>query len=341
MTGSRIEVGICLDRHMLHAAMVLLASIKHHARSERPIRVFVLTDHTGPEFHDLAASTNDARFTIQPIVCENLGEGLPVRDYLTAALYMRFQLPSLLPEIERILYLDIDIVVNRDLASLFDTDLRGLSTAAIPDWPMVLGSRTWPTFRIPYDGKRYRFDAYARDVLDLDPSRGAPYFNTGVLLMDLAVWRRDAIADRTLALLAATRGFHYPDQDALNAVLRGNHIALDARWNAQAICMRIPFSPLDWTGAGRRWTAIRRLWRDDPWIVHYAGANKPWVPDQPATPRDDLWWAYAACSPMVAAIRDAYRARETSAQRRRSKCPAPAEEPRATSAFADLPQAKK
>ena len=317
-----IDVGICLDRHVTDAAMVLLASIKAHARVERPVRVFLIGETEAADFAGLARSMNDAEFTLVPLHYANPLEHLPVRDYLTAALYLRLRLPALLPQVDRILYLDVDTVVHRDLEALFDIDLGTKALAAVPDWPMLVGSETWPSFAIPYEGRRLRFAAYAREALGFGADAATPYFNSGVLLMDLATWRRDDIAGLTLALLAKKPGFYYPDQDALNAFFQGEIVALDARWNAQVICTRAQGpSPWDWTRAGRRWRSIRKLWRADPWIVHYAGPNKPWVPGQAKTPRDDLWWRYAALSPMRSSILSTYQAGETRAQRRRSKVP--------------------
>lgn len=320
MDDPGINVAICLDARMLHAAFVLLASIKAHASPRRPVRVHVVVDVAMAEFADLASAMNDACFEIVTLVCANPYADRPVRDYLTAALYLRFQLPTLLPHIDRILYLDVDIVVDRSLETLFDVDLRGHALAAAPDWAMLVGSKTWPTFRIPYEGRRLTFELYAQEVLGLDCASGPPYFNTGVLLMSLAAWRRDDLVARTLALLDARCGLYFPDQDALNAILRGAFVALDMRWNAHAACMR-PSVPRGWfpTRTGREWSAIGRIWHDEAWIVHYAGPNKPWVPEHAPTPRDDLWWHYAALSPMGERIRDAYRAAETPKQRTRSK----------------------
>ncbi len=320
MDDPGIDVAICLDARMRHAAFALLASIKAHASARRPVRVHVVIDVAMQDFADLARAMNDGAFEIVVLVCANPYADRPVRDYLTAALYLRFQLPTLLPDVDRILYLDVDIVVDRGLEALFDTDLRGHAVAAVPDWAMLVGSRTWPTFRIPYGGRRLTFDTYALEVLDLDCAAGPVYFNTGVLVIDLAAWRRDDLVARTLALLDARCGLYFTDQDALNAVLRGAFVALDMRWNAHAACMR-PAAPRGWfpTRTGRDWSVIGRVWHDEAWIVHFAGPNKPWVPGHAATARDDLWWRYAALSPMGARICEAYRAEETPKQRTRSK----------------------
>ncbi len=321
--GRRINVGICLDARMLDAAIVMLASVKAHARPERPVRVYALTDFESPELATLAAQMADRTFDLVPIACTNVHGAFPIRDHITAGTYLRFLLPDLLPDVDRIIYLDVDVVVHRDLEALYDTPLEGTPMAAMPDWPMLVGSLTWPTFFIPYEGERLRFAAYVRQVLGLECEGTTNYFNCGVMVFDLARWRGEDVAGRTVRYLTDHPGLYYMDQDALNVVMGGRYGRLDARYNSFANCSFPAYvnALVRFTRAGRRWEAVRTTWRTDPWVVHYAGANKPWNPQEARTPRDALWWHYASLSPMRDRVVAAYRAKETRAQERRSKLP--------------------
>ena len=323
-TAERINVAICLDVRMLDAACVMVASVKSHASAARPVRVYALTDFAAPELADLAAEMNDASFELVPLAVTNVHGHFPIRDHISAATYLRFLLPELLPDVDRIAYIDVDVVVNRPLDSLYDTPLEGLALAAVPDYPMLVGSRTWPTFFIPTGGSRLRFHAYVEQVLGIPCGLDATsYFNCGVMLFDLAHWRRHDVAGRAIRFLTDNPGVYYMDQDALNVLMGGRYVRLDARWNAFANCCFPAYVNVlvRATAAGRRWEAVRTIWRREAWIVHYAGANKPWAPHEPRTPRDALWWRYAALSPAYARIAAAYRAKETPEQRRRSKIP--------------------
>ncbi len=324
-TSGRIDVAICLDARMLDAACVMVASVKAHASAARPVRVFALTDFEAPELAALAAAMNDPTFELVPLAVTNVHGHFPIRDHISAATYLRFLLPELLPQVDRIAYIDVDVVVNRPLDALFDTPLEGCALAAVPDYPMLVGSRTWPTFFIPATGGKLRFHAYVERVLGLACAPGATsYFNCGVMLFDLAHWRAHDVAGRAIRYLTENPGVYYMDQDALNVLTAGRYVRLDARWNAFANCCFPAYVNVlvRLTAAGRRWEAVRAIWRREAWIMHYAGANKPWAPHEPATPRDALWWRYAALSPVYERIAAAYRARETPEQRRRSKIPA-------------------
>lgn len=324
LDDNRINVAICLDARMLDAAIVLAASIKAHARAARPVRVYALTDFTSPDLAEVAAKMNDQTFELIPTPCTNVHGHFPIRDHITAGTYLRFLLPELLPDVDRIIYLDVDIVVHRDLEALYDTPLEGHPLAAMPDWPMLVGTLTWPTFFIPYGQEKLRFAAYVKKVLGLECEGTTNYFNCGVMVFDLAYWRAHDIAGRTVAYLTAHPELYYMDQDALNYICGGKYARLDQRYNSFANCSfpAIVNVLVRFTRAGRRWEALRTVWRRDPWVIHYAGANKPWTPGDARTPRDALWWHYAAMSPMRDRILATYAAKETAQQRRRSKVPA-------------------
>lgn len=318
----RINIGICLDARMVDAAIVLAASIKAHARAERPVRLFALTDFVSPELAELAVAMAAPNFELVPLPCTNVHGAFPIRDHITAGTYLRFLLPELLPDVAKVLYLDVDIVVHHNLEALFDTPLEGCAMAAMPDWPMLVGTLTWPTFFIPHHGEKLRFQAYIAKKLGR-VGGDTPYFNCGVMLFDLDLWRKDDIAARTVKYLTDHPDLFYMDQDALNVMIDGHYVRLDQRWNSFANCSFPAYVNVlvRFTAAGRRWEAIRTTWRNDPWIIHYAGANKPWTPRDAKTPCDAIWWRYAALSPMWPRILSAYRAKETTAEARRSKIP--------------------
>lgn len=325
MSVRTIDIAICLDARMVDAALVMLASVKAHARPDRPVRVFALTDFEGPDLPAAAAAMRSPAFELVPIAATNVHGHFPIRDHITAGTYLRFLLPELLPHVDKILYIDVDVVVDRSLEPLFDTPLEGCAIAAVPDLPMLVGSRTWPTFFIPAGDRRLRFHAYVEEVLGLScPIGSTNYFNCGVMIFDLARWRAEDVAGRAIRFLTENPHVYYMDQDALNVLMGGRYVRLDARWNAFANCCFPAYVNVlvRATAAGRAWEVVRATWRREAWIMHYAGANKPWAPNEPRTPRDALWWHYAARSPMYERIAAAYRAKETPMERRRSKIPA-------------------
>ena len=137
-------------------------------------------------------------------------QDLLIDKWASAAVYYRLLAPRILPvDINKILYLDCDLIVRRSLNDLWKTDLFDQAVAAVSD---------------------YDEDGPQR----LGLPEGCKYFNSGVLLINLDFWRRNNVSGRCLDFIRNNpEKIVYWDQDALNAILVGRWIAFDARWNCQ------------------------------------------------------------------------------------------------------------
>jgi lipopolysaccharide biosynthesis glycosyltransferase len=188
----------------------------------------------------------------------------PTWDHITAEAYTRIFCPEILDRsIDRILYLDADLVVVDDLRPLWETSLDGVAVAAAPD---------------PFGHVR-------KGALGMPPE--AVYVNSGVLLLNLDHWRAEGVTAR-LADYIRRHGpnLRFHDQDAINAILHARTRLLDLRWNLQVRLI----------GARRNEAldraAIRRAARS-PAIIHYASNRKPWV-YVAAMPRKRIYRRYLA-----------------------------------------------
>ncbi len=307
--GGIIDVAICFDAKGLYGGLALIASLRRHARKARPVRLFAITPSDSEELRWAASASKTASFEVVVLPVVNAYADVPIRENITAATYLRYQLPEILPDLKKVLYLDFDTIINADLSPLFDTDVGGVPLAAVPDFAQLLGSREWPDYRVVYEGNPYIFRDYIEKVLGIGNLESLPYMNAGVLLINLDEWRKRRLGERVVGFLAKHR-LKYPDQDSLNRHVSGNFVRLDARWNAQALCAKRREALLPKLIGEKQadWAAIRHLWFRDPWIIHFAGANKPWIASDLATPLDALWWKFAAASPMAKNIKNDYLA---------------------------------
>jgi lipopolysaccharide biosynthesis glycosyltransferase len=177
--------------------------------------------------------------------------GLPVKGFTRKATWYRIHLDELLPGADRVLYLDLDLLVMDSLLPLWRTPLEGRVLAAVTNVPM-------------------REDRWHTERGELG---GDPYFNAGVLLMDLALIRREAIGEqlRTFAVENAHR-LYWRDQDALNEVLHDRRLSLHPRWNCMNAVMHF-----DWAVEYFDANVLDEA-RRDPAIRHFEGPsiNKPW-----------------------------------------------------------------
>ncbi len=183
--------------------------------------------------------------------------GLPVWGRAVAAMYERIFVPDTLPEsVTRLLYLDGDLLFLDAVETLWDSEIHGSIVGAVQDAVIQSVSS-------PMGLRQYR-------ALGLPPT--APYFNAGVLLIDLDAWRAGRVAESAVAYLDRyRRSINLADQDALNAVLNARWTRLDDRWNIiGGVAGRAGFGA-DGADASRMRAAVR-----NPAIIHFAGHLKPW-----------------------------------------------------------------
>jgi lipopolysaccharide biosynthesis glycosyltransferase len=197
-----------------------------------------------------AADGADVRF--HPIDASMVA-GLPSVDRFGTIVWLRLMLPELLPDVDRVLYLDSDTLVIAPIRELWDTAMPDAPLAAVAN---VVERSMWPHI----------------ERLGLDDPR--QFFNTGVLLMDLARMRT---ADSLAALIQIANerqsDLVWPDQDALNIAFAHRWQALHPRWNAQN-------SFWDWAALAQDVFGAATLGeaKAAPSILHFEGPSlcKPW-----------------------------------------------------------------
>ena len=195
---------------------------------------------------------------------------------ITRAGYGRLLIPEMLPQtVERVLYLDCDVMARRSVQELFAIDMGGNASMGVPDVQTPFVSSPGGS---PWWFRRGR-------------SVDEPNFNSGVLLMDLEIWRAERIGLEALRYLTDGRHEFGQDQEAINAVAGQRIGMLDPRWNVQheitdpSYCSSLPYTDEQLAGL-----------HDDAWIVHFSNAKKPWHHGYD-NPWAHEWYALAAKTP--------------------------------------------
>jgi lipopolysaccharide biosynthesis glycosyltransferase len=178
--------------------------------------------------------------------------GLPALEPegLTVPLWYRVFLPELLPEADRVLYLDADTIAVDSLEPLWETELGDHYLGAVTNVFM-------------------REHANRPERLGIEH----PYFNNGVMLINLEVWRDEGI---TGSLVSYARANHerlgWTDQDSMNILLGHRRLALHPRWNVMNSVIEFP-----WAAEVFGARAVAEA-RERPGIRHFEGPaeNKPW-----------------------------------------------------------------
>jgi lipopolysaccharide biosynthesis glycosyltransferase len=198
-------------------------------------------------------------------------EGAHLPDYLPRASLFRLELPRLLPDLDRVVYLDADILVRSPLTELWETELGACPAAAARDmgFPFAANVLPWQELGLPPDG---------------------PYYNSGVMVLALDRWRASGVGERALRLAQEHR-FQLGDQCALNVALAGAWQRLPPTWNFQRNHLRADGLPWVVEPAAELAAAI-----ESPAIVHFCGQrwNRPWQPECDHPYRADWYEALAA-----------------------------------------------
>lgn len=212
--------------------------------------------------------------------------GLPVDAKWSQATYYRLLLPDCLPsDVDRVLYLDCDMVVVKDLVDLWEEPFHEALCLAVQD-PT---SAYFDPAAVPAAKRAYPEEVRVRNWRELGLPPESPYFNAGLLSIDLAAWRREGLARKLVDCLHENREHvTYVDQYALNVVCAGRWRMLDPRWNRPACLTSAP--PDSWDDPLYTRDGWERLLAD-PWIVHYIGGDKPWHRGGPPAERNRLFAA--------------------------------------------------
>jgi lipopolysaccharide biosynthesis glycosyltransferase len=248
--GDPIELAFAIDRQVQAHLPVVLESILEHA--SHPLRVHVLARELESGFESSLAQDFCHALDLVFYRCDSVRYGDDVRmlPHTTVSTLDRLLLPDILADLDRVLYLDVDLVVRGDLLELWHTDLRGQRLAAksssSPNACFVRQMAEHALARLPKE-----LAASAQRHLDRAFDLDCRAFNAGVLLLNLARMREEDFARRFLPLV---EHFGMNDQDVLNLYAGTERVVLDRKWNA------IPRQDLT----------------EGAVIVHFAGPVKPW-----------------------------------------------------------------
>lgn len=284
--GGRPIVPVVLAADDNYAPMLATTaySMLKNASADRFYHVVVLTTDISPRNQEIMRGFLEpaAPCAVDFVSVERLIDGYDLTTsnrHISIETYYRFLIQDVLPFYDKVLYLDSDLIIEGDVAELFDTDVEGNCLAAVIDVD-YLGNLNMGPDRM----------AYTRDVLGLkDPYS---YFQAGVLVMNTAELRKTASVAKWLEI-AQNPAFIYNDQDILNVYCEGRVVYLDPAWNVmidgcnriQAACSHAPADVFNaYLGARTRER-----------IIHYAGADKPWTVRK--CDRGERYWAYVRETP--------------------------------------------
>lgn len=166
----------------------------------------------------------------------------------------KFIIPEIFNDLDRILYIDTDLIVRKDMLELFMSSMKDEYLCAVVDmWAPITDREETKVFK--------------------------SYFNSGVMLMNLAKMRADSLPLKLIEAKLKSQNFNLMDQDVFNEVCSDNVKTLDIKYNFLPVCYKRHEHRF-------KLDVLNKIYRSnyesvaeialDPHVVHWAGSDKPW-----------------------------------------------------------------
>lgn len=264
----RINVCFASDNNYAQHLGVTIASILKNAKKSDELYFYILGAINEVNKSRINSLKNIKDFSIEFIpIDEKAFEQCPLMgNHITIATYFRFMIPSLLPNLDKVLYLDCDMVINCSLSELFDENVDDYWIAGVED----LG--------------------YFEDRRKLNRETQSFYINAGLILINAKKWREDDIQEKLFDFAVnSTDILVHQDQDVINMVLNKKSKPLDVKWNVQDSFYRCGSREFHPQAEKFKWASKK------PAIIHYTGKVKPWD-DYLTLQNSDLYLKYLRCT---------------------------------------------
>lgn len=269
-----ISVAYCTDdKYVIPCAVSLSSFFEHHKDDVCAISIitFGLTKENEVLFQELASYYHQS-IEIK-VVDISVLKKLKICERFPSSIYLRFLLPDLLSG-DKVLYLDSDVIVRKHLGDLFDTELGTYPIGAIEE-------------QSSDDITHYNRLGKLKH----------PYFNSGVLLMNLGIWRVQNLNKKLIRFIADNpEKCLYPDQDALNCII-DDVKSIGYTYNYQHLFFE---ERSELRLSKDKWKYVDEV-AGDPAIVHYTGHAKPWFFNCDH-PHQDWFTEYAIVNPIISQI---------------------------------------
>lgn len=250
MQHDPINILVTIDRNYIRCFGIMLYSLLRSNPNEN-FDVYIMNTALTDEDVSLPRRIIDGRGSIRLVRVAEDGLGsAPTTDRYPREMYYRIFAAEYLPRrIDRVLYLDPDIIVNGSVRELYDTPMGDAFFAAASHIGNLL---------------------HFFNELRLDMDEESPYINSGVMLMNLRLLRDEQETEKVYDYIDAHKGkLFLPDQDIISGLYGDRIIPLDPyRYNMteRLLLFRKPGSDCPDLDSVRN-TAV---------IIHYCGRNKPW-----------------------------------------------------------------
>ena len=187
----------------------------------------------------------------------------------------------------KVIFLDADTIVREDISKLWEIDLQGAVIGAVADVDSA-GL---------YNGAMPHKKEYVDKLLKIQSPY--KYFQAGVIVYDMNQWRKLNLDMDSIVGMSGAYSWELLDQDIANVLYEGRVFHLPMNWNVLTDCNHSRIKQYI-SKAPDEMKSEYFLARETPYIIHYAGNEKPW--NNPQMDFGEFFWQYARLSNMYETI---------------------------------------
>lgn len=222
MSNPIILAAAC-DNHYIPLLAALIKSVELNHKTGEKLIFYVIDDRISEvNKKRLRESTNGELTEIRWVPSHRIkpkGVTIPFdTSSYPPTIHLRMFIPYFVPrDLEKVIYLDVDMIVKDEISKLWTVDLDGLPLAAVTDTLIKNFGNSWGGIR---------------NYSDLGFDSETPYFNTGMMVMNTRLWRDGDLTNKIFRCIADNQKWvKYPDQYGLNVVMTNQWKEVDVRWN--------------------------------------------------------------------------------------------------------------
>lgn len=212
---NKITLAFTCDENYFGLLYTAISSIIKNKARDDYFKIYLVVRYLSEKKIKKLYSLGREHFDLHIVTIENTHldaiKSFPLEYHFTIEASFRLLFSTLIPQEEKILYLDPDIIVKTSLFPLYQTDLSGHAVGAVPE---VFGIDN--SIRVHGDPQ-------------------IKYFNSGIMLFDLKKWRENSIEQAILRIgHEKKQDLIFVDQDILNIYFKNDYCILEKEWNSPA-----------------------------------------------------------------------------------------------------------
>lgn len=268
-----VPIAFAFDNNLILPACVCISSLMMNAKEDTFYDIFILhSPHVALKkeaLDKLPQYYKNCRIQYRQ-VDETFDSAFEIRG-ITAATYYRLLIPELIPEYDKIIYADVDIIFRMDLSSVYHLDLSNNYIAATRELGM----------NFTEGGEKY-----INSMKELSLGK---YIQAGFIIMNSKVLKDENMISQFKTW--SKKKLRFQDQDILNIVCKGRILYLSLEYNMTDLSYFIIIKQPE---------KIKRLFIDEcidyaknHGNIHFSGC-KPW---KKYSLNFDIWWEYYRKSP--------------------------------------------